>query len=41
MVEQCARAGVTCFVKQIDLGSRVSKIPEQWEEELRVREWPR
>ena len=40
VVEQCAAAGVKCFVKQLDLDGRVSHDPAEWPEDLRVREYP-
>lgn len=33
-------AGVAVFVKQLDIGGRISKDPDEWPEELRVREYP-
>jgi len=39
-VEQCKAAGVSCFVKQIDLDGRVSKDMDEWPEWARVREFP-
>ena len=40
MVRQCQAAGVPVFVKQLDIGGKVSKNPDEWPEELRVREYP-
>jgi len=49
LVEQCKSAGVPVFVKQVDtselkpsgvLGYKVSKNPEEWPEDLRLREYP-
>jgi len=40
LVHQCKAAGVACFVKQLDIDGRVSKNPNEWPEELRVREYP-
>lgn len=40
VVRQCREVGVACFVKQLDLDGRVSKNPDEWPEELRVREFP-
>ena len=41
LVEQCQEAGVAVYVKQLDLGGAVSKDPDEWPEELRIREWPK
>ena len=40
VVEQCKAAGVPCFVKQLDIGGKVSHEPADWPEDLRVRELP-
>ena len=40
LVRQCKVAGVPVFVKQLDIDGRVSKDPDEWPEELRVREYP-
>lgn len=40
VVEQCRAAEVPCFVKQLDLGGRVSHDPSEWPEDLRVRGFP-
>jgi len=40
LVRQCKAAGVACFVKQLDIDGKVSKNPDEWPEELRVREYP-
>ncbi len=49
LIGQCKIAGVPVFVKQIDtrelkpsgvLGYKVSKNPEEWPEDLRLREYP-
>ena len=42
LVEQCRVAsGVPCFVKQLQLGGKLSKNPSEWPEDLRVQEFPR
>lgn len=38
VVRQCKAAGVPVYVKQVDMGKRVSHNPKEWPEELRVRE---
>ena len=40
IVRQCQAAGVPVFVKQLDLGGRLSKDPTEWPEDLRVRQFP-
>lgn len=40
VVKQCDAAGVRVYVKQVDMGKRVSHDPEEWPEELRRREIP-
>ena len=40
LVRQCQAAGVPVFVKQIGVKGKVSHNPEEWPEELRVREYP-
>jgi len=40
LVRQCKAAGVACFVKQLDIDGRVSHDPDEWAEELQVREYP-
>lgn len=40
IVEQCADAGVPCFVKQIEINGRVSHNPAEWPEDLRVQQKP-
>lgn len=40
IVRQCREAGVDCFVKQVPMGSRISKDMAEWPEELRVRQIP-
>jgi protein gp37 len=51
IVRQCKEAGVACFVKQIPRGrinpksmkywQKVSTNPDEWPQDLRVREYPR
>lgn len=41
LVAQCKDYGVPVFVKQLDMGKYVSHKPEEWPEELRVREYPK
>ena len=41
LVRQCKNAGVAVFVKQLDIGGKVSKNPDEWPAELRAREYPR
>lgn len=40
IVQQCKDAGVPLFVKQVDLGDRISREPSEWPGELRVQEFP-
>ena len=40
LVQQCRAANVAVFVKQLDINGKVSKNPEEWPEDLRVREYP-
>lgn len=40
LVRQCRGACIPVFVKQLDIGGRVSHDPEEWPEDLRVREYP-
>lgn len=40
VVRQCAAADVRCFVKQVEIGGRVSRDPSEWIEELRVQQFP-
>jgi protein gp37 len=40
IVRQCTDAGVAVWVKQLDLGDRVSRDPEEWPNHLRRRELP-
>ncbi len=40
IVHQCKRAGVACFVKQLDIGGKLVKDPALFPEDLRVREYP-
>ena len=41
LAQECRASRVACFVKQVDLGGRVSKDPAEWPEDVRVREYPR
>jgi len=41
IVEQCQAAGVSVFVKQIEVNGKVSHDPGEWPPELRVRQYPR
>lgn len=38
VVDQCRWAKVPCYVKQLDINGKVSHNPEEWPEDLRVRE---
>lgn len=40
IVDQCSYCNVPCFVKQIEIGGKVSKNPDEWPEGLRVRQYP-
>jgi len=40
IVNQCKTASVPVFVKQLDIGGKVSHDPADWPEDLRVRELP-
>ena len=40
IVRQCREAEVPVFVKQIHVGGRFSKNPNEWPENLRIREFP-
>jgi protein gp37 len=40
IVEQCKAAGVPVFVKQLQIDGKLSKNPDEWPEDLRVREYP-
>lgn len=40
IVDQCNDASVPVFVKQIEINGKVSHDPNEWPEELRVREYP-
>lgn len=40
IVGQCQLANVPVFVKQLDIGGKVSKDPAEWPEHLRAREFP-
>ena len=38
--DQCKQAGVNLFVKQLPVGSKNSHDPNEWPEDLRIREYP-
>lgn len=38
--EQCKKAGVPCFVKQVHINGKLSKNPADWPESIRVRQLP-
>ena len=40
LVAQCAAAKVACFVKQIPVNGKLSHDPNEWPEDLRVRQFP-
>jgi len=40
VVRQCKAAGLPVWVKQVDIGKRVSHNPAKWPEELRMSELP-
>ena len=40
VVRQCKAAGVPCYVKQYPFRGKVSHNPDEWPEELRVRQLP-
>ena len=40
IVQACKESGVSCFVKQIPIGGKVSHNPAEWPKELQVREFP-
>lgn len=41
IVNQCKDAGVPVFVKQLHINGKVSKKPEEWPKDLRIREYPK
>lgn len=41
LVQQCEVAGVPAFVKQVSINGRVSRVPMEWPEDIRIREWPK
>lgn len=41
LANQCKAAGVPVFVKQLSINGKVSHNPEEWPEDLRIREWPK
>ena len=40
IVQQCKAAGVSCFVKKIEIDGKVTDDMSQWPADLRVREYP-
>jgi len=40
VLEDCRLSGVSVFVKQLPIGGKVSKKPEEWPAHLRVQEFP-
>lgn len=40
LVAQCREQDIRVFIKQLPVGKRVSKNPDDWPEDLRIREWP-
>jgi protein gp37 len=40
IIDQCVAANVPVFVKQMDIGGRVSHDPAEWPEWARIREYP-
>jgi protein gp37 len=40
IVQQCKEAGMPCFVKQLGGRRHKNDSPDEWPEDLRVREWP-
>jgi len=40
IVDQCREAGVSCFVKQLEVNGKLSKDPLEWPASLRVRQLP-
>lgn len=40
LLSQCCAANVPAFVKQVPIDGRVSHDPDEWAEDLRVRQWP-
>jgi protein gp37 len=40
IVEQCKAAGVPVFVKQLQIDGKLSKNPDEWPEDLRIRQYP-
>jgi len=40
LVQQCKDVGVAVFVKQLEINGKVRHNPEEWPEDLRIREFP-
>ncbi len=40
VIRDCGEANVPCYVKQLDIDSKVSRDPMEWPEDLRVRQTP-
>jgi protein gp37 len=40
LLRQCTTAAIRAFVKQINIDGRVSKDPDEWPKDLRVRDFP-
>ena len=41
IIGQCREAGVPCYVKQIPVNGKASTNPEDWPEDVRIREMPK
>jgi len=41
VAQQCKRAGVNLFIKQLPINGRVSHDPSEWPEDLRIRQLPK
>ena len=40
ILAQCKAAGIPVFIKQLHINGKLSKNPDEWPEDLRVREYP-
>jgi len=38
---KCMAADVPVYIKQLEIGGKVSRDPSEWPEDLRIREWPK
>ncbi|GAJ06148.1 unnamed protein product, partial [marine sediment metagenome] len=38
--DQCYDPGTPLFIKQLDIDGKLSKNPDGWPEDLRIRQWP-